>query len=75
MKKIIFIVAFASVNLTSNAQALGYGDLSLLFSKNDGNGSARFVAMAGAFGAVGGDVAAMTINPAGITIFNGNNAN
>ena len=74
MKKKFFIVAFAAVNLASYAQALGYEDLSLLFSRNDGNGSARFVAMAGAFGAVGGDVSAMTINPAGISIFNGNNA-
>lgn len=74
MKKKFFIVAFAAVNLASYAQALGYEDLSLLFSRNDGNGSARFVSMAGAFGAVGGDVSAMTINPAGISIFNGNNA-
>ena len=74
MKKIIFIAAFAAVNLTAHAQALGYEDISLFFSRNDGNGSARFVAMAGAFGAVGGDVTAMTINPAGISIFNGDNA-
>ena len=30
--------------------------------------------MGGAFGAVGGDVTAMTINPAGISIFNDSNA-
>ena len=74
MRKIIFVLVFTAMSITSNAQALGYDGLSLIFSKNDGNGSARFVAMGGAFGAVGGDVTAMTINPAGISIFNGNNA-
>ena len=74
MKKIIFFVAFAAVSYTSYSQSLGYEDLSTMFSRNDRNGSARFVAMGGAFGAVGGDVTAMTINPAGISIFNDSNA-
>jgi hypothetical protein len=74
MKKIILCVAFAAVTLTSYSQALGYQDLSILFSQNDGNGSARFVAMGGAFGALGGDASAMTINPAGISVFNGSYA-
>ena len=30
--------------------------------------------MGGAFGAIGGDVTSMIINPAGISVFNGNNA-
>lgn len=74
MKKIILCVAFAAVTLTSYSQALGYQDLSILFSQNDGNGSARFTAMGGAFGALGGDASAMTINPAGISVFNGSYA-
>tara|TARA_R110001632_G_scaffold18712_12_gene57641 strand:- start:1543 stop:2928 length:1386 start_codon:yes stop_codon:yes gene_type:complete len=74
MKKLILFVAFAAVTFTSYSQSLGYEDLSLLFSRNDGNGSARFVSMGGAFGALGGDVSAMTINPAGISVFNGSNA-
>jgi hypothetical protein len=74
MKKIIFFVTFAAMGYTSYSQSLGYEDLSTMFSRNDRNGSARFVAMGGAFGAVGGDVTAMTINPAGISIFNDSNA-
>ena len=74
MRKIIFFVAFAALSCVSNSQSLGYQNLSLMFSRNDGNGSARFVAMGGAFGAVGGDVTSMIINPAGISVFNGNNA-
>ena len=67
-------MAFAALSYTSYSQSLGYEDLSTMFSRNDRNGSARFVAMGGAFGAVGGDVTAMTINPAGISIFNDSNA-
>ena len=74
MKKIIFFLALAAVNFTTYSQSLGYEDLSIMFSRNDRNGSARFVAMGGAFGALGGDVTAMTINPAGISIFNQRNA-
>ena len=74
MRKIIFFVAFAALSCVSNSQSLGYQNLSLMFSRNDGNGSARFVAMGGAFGAVGGDVTSMIINPAGISVFNGDNA-
>ncbi|MEY2701471.1 MAG: hypothetical protein RLY43_91, partial [Bacteroidota bacterium] len=38
------------------------------------NGSARFRAMGGAFGAVGGDLSAINVNPAGSSIFNNNQA-
>ena len=37
------------------------------------NGSARFNAMGGAFGALGGDVSAIQINPAGSALYNYNN--
>jgi len=67
-------VVLTTLSATSYSQALGYEDLSILFSRNDGNGSARFVGMGGAFGALGGDVSTMTINPAGISVFNGSNA-
>ena len=36
------------------------------------NGTARFKAMSGAFGAVGGDLSATNINPAGSALFNHN---
>lgn len=71
MKKLILFVAFAAATLTSYSQALGYEDLAILFSRDDQNGSARFVAMGGAFGALGGDVTSLSINPAGVSIFNG----
>ena len=71
MKKLILFVAIATTTLTSYSQALGYEDLAILFSQNDGNGSARFVAMGSAFGALGGDATALSINPAGVSVFNG----
>ena len=58
-----------AIGFTSNSQSLGYQDLAILFSQNDTNGSARFTAMSGAFGALGGDVSAINVNPAGLGIF------
>ena len=42
----------------------------LLFSNGETLGTARFKSMSGAFGAIGGDLSAISINPAGSTIFN-----
>ena len=39
---------------------------------NDLNGTARFVGMGGAMGALGGDISVMSTNPAGIGIFRSN---
>ncbi len=44
------------------------------YSGSDMNGTARFRGMSGAFGAVGGDLSALKINPAGGAIFNYNQA-
>jgi long-subunit fatty acid transport protein len=70
MKKLITLAALFAVTLVSYGQSLGYQDLALLFSQDDGNGTARFTAMSGAFGALGGDVSAVNINPAGLSVFN-----
>lgn len=70
MNKFYTTIVFLLVGLAINGQSLGYQDLAQLFSQDDFNGSARFTGMSGAFGAVGGDVSAMNINPAGIAIFN-----
>lgn len=70
MKKILFILALAFSSFALNAQSLGYEDLSILFSQDEENGTARFVSMGGAFGALGGDISSANINPAGLTIFN-----
>ncbi len=59
-----------AATFTSNSQSLGYQDLGILFSQNDNNGSARFTAMSGAFGALGGDISSININPAGLSVFN-----
>ncbi|NND15577.1 MAG: aromatic hydrocarbon degradation protein [Eudoraea sp.] len=42
----------------------------LLFSLEDQQGTARFQGMSGAFGALGGDMSALNINPASSAVFN-----
>lgn len=70
MRKVHFIViAFFTTIFSSFSQSLGYQDLALLFSKNPQNGTARFTSMGGAFGALGGDVSAINVNPAGLAVF------
>jgi len=70
MKKIFTLAISFATAFTSFTQSLGYKDLGVLFSGNGHNGSARFTAMSGAFGAIGGDISAVNINPAGIAVFN-----
>jgi len=72
MKYYFAIALISLVNFSSLSQSLGYTDLAILFSENDENGSARFVGMSGAFGAVGGEISAMNVNPAGISIYQSN---
>lgn len=74
MKKIIFFAVLSLVNFCAFSQALGYEDLAILFSQDSHNGSARFNAMGGAFGALGGDITALSVNPAGVSVFNGSRA-
>ncbi len=42
----------------------------LRYSTEDLQGTPRYQAMAGAFGALGGDLSAINVNPAGIAVFN-----
>ena len=67
-KTILFILALYTLAL--NAQSLSYVDQAVLFSSDDNYGTARFTAMGGAFGALGGDMTAADINPAGLAVFN-----
>ncbi|MFT4576617.1 MAG: hypothetical protein ACI9SI_001546, partial [Polaribacter sp.] len=69
MKKVTLFVFFCALSLPSFSQSLGYEDLALLFSKDNNTGTARFNAMSGAFGALGGDLSAIKINPAGASVF------
>ncbi len=70
MKKVTLFVLFCAISLPSFSQSLGYEDLAILFSKDNNTGAARYNAMSGAFGALGGDVSAIKINPASGAIFN-----
>ena len=69
MKKVTLFVFFCAISLPNFSQSLGYQDLALLFSKDNNTGTARYTAMSGAFGALGGDVSAIKINPAGASVF------
>lgn len=70
MKRLVLIAICIALGNASYSQSLGYQDLALLFSQNQQQGTARFNAMGGAFGALGGDVSSIMINPAGLSIFN-----
>ncbi len=65
MKRILIFAIIIASTYTAFSQSLGYNDLGLLFSKDGNYGTARFEAMSGAFGALGSDVSAIGINPAG----------
>ena len=70
MKNILLYILLFVFGYTSYAQSLGYTDLGLLFSEENYNGTARYNAMGGAFGALGGDVSSIYQNPAGGAVFN-----
>ena len=70
MKKLFIAAIFTFTAFTSFSQSLSYQDLAILFSQDDKNGTARFTAMSGAFGALGGDISSININPAGLSVFN-----
>ncbi len=67
MKRILLFVVV--VNFIA-AQVYAQEELDAFrFSRNDPTGSARGVAMGGAFGALGGDVTGIAQNPAGIGVY------
>jgi hypothetical protein len=66
MKKIIALLL--AVFSVSSIVAQGVSD-AVRFSHNDLNGTARFSALSGAFGALGGDFSAINVNPAGSAVF------
>ena len=71
MKKLIILfIGILSMPIL-NAQDISDA---LRYSTGDVQGTARFRAMSGAFGALGGDVSAVSINPAGSAIFNNSHA-
>ncbi|MHA3788005.1 OmpP1/FadL family transporter [Flavobacterium hauense] len=73
MKKyILFAVTILTATASSAQQTLNTAGNAVRYTTDNLNGTARFRSMSGAFGAVGGDLSAMTINPAGAAIFNYN---
>lgn len=70
MKKIPLFLFVCMTSAVMFGQSLGYKDIGILFSEEDYNGTARFNAMSGAFGALGGDVSAQYLNPAAGAVFN-----
>lgn len=71
MKKILLLSIILST-FYANAQVLSYADQAVLFSKSDYLGTARYMGLSGAFGALGGDLTAIEVNPAGLGVFNKN---
>lgn len=67
--KHLFFAVMLCVTYISNAQTLSYNDIGVLFSKENINGTARYNAMSGAFGALGGDLSSIETNPAGAAVF------
>ena len=70
-KGIILMAATALMPAAAFAQS-AFDAYSL--SQPDRNGSARFMSMDGVFGALGGDISALSQNPAGIGIYRQNDA-
>lgn len=63
----LFTLIMGFLCLCANAQTLN--DV-LRFGLEESQGTARFQAMGGAFGALGGDLSSLNINPAGSSVFN-----
>ena len=66
MKKIV--ISFILVIFTMSIFAQTIDDV-LRYSKTNLSGTARYVAMGGAFGALGGDISAINTNPAAAGVF------
>lgn len=69
MKKFIFTAALLAAASTYAQQDLNTASSVLKYATDNQTGTARFRAMSGAFGAVGGDLSSIAINPAGSAVF------
>lgn len=67
MMKNYIVLAFGLVCSMATAQNINDA---LLYSQQNTQGTARYQGMSGAFGALGGDLSALNINPAGAAVFN-----
>lgn len=71
MKKLILVLTGVISMSTFYAQDISDA---VRYSSDEVKGTARFMAMGGAFGALGGDMSSISINPAGSAIFNDSHA-
>lgn len=71
MKNIAISLSLVLVSFTLTAQDIFDG---LRYSTQELSGTARFVGMGGAFGALGNDLSSIKVNPAGSAVFNSNAA-
>lgn len=71
MKKIAISLGLALVSVSLTAQDIYDG---LRYSTQELTGTARFVGMGGAFGALGNDLSSLKVNPAGSAVFTTNAA-
>ena len=69
MKKIYFLAASMAIPFMADAQSAIDG---FRFSQPDMKGTARYMSMGGAFGALGGDLSSISTNPAGIGVYRRN---
>ncbi len=69
MKKNLFIIVLTLISTLSYSQVIGYDAMAVKLSEENINGTARFTGMSGAFGALGGNISAIDINPAGLAVF------
>ena len=68
MKSVKYVLAWAA--LCSSPMLFGQGVVDALkYSQQDIRGTARYMGMAGAFGALGGDITTLSQNPAGIGVY------
>lgn len=71
MKKYISLMVLCAAPFLANGQAAFDA---LQMSQNDLRGTSRFQSMAGAFGALGGDISVLNQNPAGIGVYRSSDA-
>jgi hypothetical protein len=66
IKYYVLTIGFGFISSLLFAQSYSDG---LLFSQTTNNGTARFVSMGGAFGALGADFSSIGVNPAGLGVY------
>lgn len=69
MKKYIFLIIAGFTISVSQSQEISDA---IRYAQDNLNGTARFRAMGGAFGALGGDLSSLNVNPAGSSVINNN---